>query len=279
MSDERVAPEPGKRLFEQLFEGKSVEAIAASASEGIEAVMRNVERLLGDIDYLVAGRRAASASFLLATADEEGAKIFILIDACRLDPIRHASVLKGVCKAFYDHRVKYAYNAIRRYPPAFNGVATAWRFWTKRWWPESPDPESGEPAMPHDTYFHREMPLYVDWDYYGKRWILPDNTMDPMRFAGGTEPSRLDTLRADLKQMKGATAGGLLSPSALLCVNEAWRNTYVNESTTPATLEKVQQQLIADLVARIGAPDETARRSPLLARPLYHFTTLTAERD
>ena len=72
----------------------------------------NIERILCDINYLHADGRIAAASFFLVTADEELAKVFILIDACRLDPARHESVLRSICKAFYSHKLKYAYNAI-----------------------------------------------------------------------------------------------------------------------------------------------------------------------
>jgi len=277
MSAERIAQEPAKRLYEALFEGKSPEAIAASLANGIQAVIANVERLLGDIAYLLASGRIASASFLLATADEETAKVFILIDACRVDPAKHAHVLKSLCKAFYNHRLKHAYNAMRRYPPAFNGVATAWCYWTKPWWPEPADPESGEPAMPHSTYFDREMPLYVDWDFYSGKWMLPDNSTNASKFGREPELNRLDVLRGDLGQIKLAFEAGLLSSAALACLNEEWRNAYVNEKTSVAEIEEVQNGLVEHLVSKLRIPEETVRRSPLFAWPLYHFTAMRSD--
>ena len=274
LSDGLTPPESGKRLFAEVFKGRFPQAIVESVADGITAVIGNVERVLDDVHYLRQDGRFAAASFFLATADEEVAKVLILIDACRLDPDKHVSVLQSLCKAFYDHRLKYAYNAMRRYPPVFNGMVAGWRFWTKRWWPGSSDPEDGEPALPHDTYFGREMPLYVDWDYYSKKWVLPDNSMNAGKFGNDPAPNPLDRLCGELRGLKAATEAKLLCAEALLCVNEVWSDLYVNETTPTAVIEETERRLVGHLAAKFGVSEEQIGRFPLLERPLYHFTTL-----
>src|SRR5678815_163634 len=103
MDNGLTPPEAGKRLYVEIFESKSPQSITAAVADGIRAVIGNVERILSDVDYLRADGRIAPASFLLATADEEFAKVFILIDACRLDPVKDACTLRCLCKAFYSH--------------------------------------------------------------------------------------------------------------------------------------------------------------------------------
>ena len=60
--------------------------------------------------------------------------------------------------------LKSAYIEIVRFPVEFRDmthVKELWDVFIKRWWPSGY--ESGEPSFPHDTYFARQTPLYVDF--------------------------------------------------------------------------------------------------------------------
>lgn len=116
MTPELTPPEPAKQLYQDLFENTTVGDLARVMAEGMQALVANIDRLLSDIELLVEAKRFASASFLLATADEELAKVFILLDACRLDPAKHFSVLVRLCCAFYNHIQKHAYNEVQAPP-------------------------------------------------------------------------------------------------------------------------------------------------------------------
>src|SRR5207302_2807101 len=118
MTDGLIGPIPSKRLYAAVFEGKPPRSIAENVADGIRTLIGNVERMLSDVDYLRADGRIASASFLLATADEEFAKVSILVDACRLNAEKYSSTLHSLCRAFYDHISKHAYNTVRRYRPS-----------------------------------------------------------------------------------------------------------------------------------------------------------------
>ena len=102
-------PKPGTKLFENLFTGLEHEETLKRISDGINAVITNAERLLQDVELLVKSDRYASSGFLLATADEEMAKVYILLDMCRLDFTKHENTLKHLCRAFYEHVAKFAY--------------------------------------------------------------------------------------------------------------------------------------------------------------------------
>lgn len=115
-------PKPGIKLFENLFLGLEYEAILKRISDGVQAVISNSVRLLEDVEILLNSERFASAGFLLATADEEMAKAYILLDMCRLDFYKHENTLKHLCRAFYEHVAKFAYNEIVRFSLGFSDM-------------------------------------------------------------------------------------------------------------------------------------------------------------
>ncbi len=246
---------------------------------GVEASLENIDRLLSDVDFLLVDKRYATASFLLATAQEEVAKIFILIDTCRLDPSKYASVLRSLCKAFYSHIAKHAYNEVRRIPIIHDmgQAADRWRIAVRRWWPGSSDPQDGEPAMPHDTVFDREVPLYVDWDYWSRTWIVPRRSTNRLKFDNAHWPSELDRFRAELQTVKEAAAKGLLSAEALKTVNTIYGGTYIGDSTPMDTIHKLEEKLVASVSSTLSLSDADILKSPLVALPLYHFTTVSGD--
>ena len=127
------------RLYENLFEHGDRERTLSLIEGALEAIQTNVQRLIDVSQLMLADDRYASASFILATADEEIAKSYLLVDACRVNMGKHHGVLKGLCRAFYDHFMKHAYFRIQT-DGFIDSMAQAWEFWTievKRWWPGS----------------------------------------------------------------------------------------------------------------------------------------------
>ena len=153
-------PRPADLLFRNLFERGTVGESFDLLASGILSAIANSDRLLSDCMTLADSGRYASARFLLTTAREELAKAPILADMCRLDIEKHKSVLKRLCRAFYDHIAKHAYIEVLNGPDirSMQEAREIWRIEVRKWWPAHP--EDGEPDMPHDTYFDREFPLY-----------------------------------------------------------------------------------------------------------------------
>jgi AbiV family abortive infection protein len=146
------APKKWNQLYQNLFERRAPAETLDILSRGLDAVTANAGRLIEDATLLVNAQRYGSASFMLATANEEMAKSYILLDMCRLDFARRQSILSNLCHAFYDHVTKYAYTQIVRFS-GFRSMAHVKQVWDVnliKWW-SSGDVESGEPDMPHAT--------------------------------------------------------------------------------------------------------------------------------
>lgn len=84
-------PKRTQVLFQFLF-GENAEQAYSRLSEGITATLDNAEALLNDAAVLVHAKRNARAQFLVATANEEMGKVYILLDMCRVDLARHQVV-------------------------------------------------------------------------------------------------------------------------------------------------------------------------------------------
>jgi AbiV family abortive infection protein len=108
-ANKKFPPKSGLKLYENLFMGMKYEDTIKRISDGLLSINSNASRLIEDVELLVNSNRYSSASFLLATANEEMAKSYILLDMCRLDFTRHENTLKNLCRAFYDHVMKSAY--------------------------------------------------------------------------------------------------------------------------------------------------------------------------
>ena len=77
MRDRR--PKRSNVLFQFLF-GVDSDRVFRRLSEGILAMLDNAKTLLDDAAVFVDAKRFARAQFLIATAEEEMGKVYILLD-------------------------------------------------------------------------------------------------------------------------------------------------------------------------------------------------------
>ena len=84
-------PKPSRVLFEFLFGGNAEKAFGR-LSEGIVVILGNAQKLIDDATVLVEAKRFERASFLIATAEEEMGKVYIL-----LEPLMHMAPVARVC--------------------------------------------------------------------------------------------------------------------------------------------------------------------------------------
>jgi AbiV family abortive infection protein len=274
MSNKREKwPKPGSLLFENLFSknlgDESFELIAA----GISASSHNAERLLSDVRYLVEAGRLSSARFLLTTAREEIAKSYILADTCRVDLRKHSSVLRGLCRAFYDHISKHAYLEVLHHPNihSMSDAKAIWEIEVKRWWPSGY--ESGEPDMPHDTYFSRELPLYIDYIDYDQSWVLPADSDQNYYFIKSFGESPISETEKILESWRTAASMGLCSRIDLALLNSVFKKSYIREDATREQLADLYQQAGERIMAETGISKELFMASPLVEWPLYHLVS------
>ena len=264
-------PNPADLLFKNLFEESSLEKSFELIAEGLSASYRNADRLLSDARYLIEGGRLSSARFILTTAREEIAKSYILVDTCRLDLEKHTSVLRRLCRAFYDHISKHAYLEVLD-SPNIHSMAKAKELWdieVKRWWPAGP--EDGEPDMPHDTWFDREFPLYIDYGDYDRRWLIPvdsDQNVYFMEMFGKTPVSKAEKL---IKPWREADLSGISMPKVLFILNGIFKKHYIRENATQDELLRFYKQVAKRVTAKTDISTELFMDSPFVQWPLYHF--------
>ena len=272
MSQRAQPPERHKILYDQLFNRRTGAESLGVVSLGIGACASNTARLLEDVKLLVEMGSYASATFLTTTATEEIAKCYILIDACRLDLSRHQSVLQRLCHAFYDHFAKHAYYKIHRFPRVrtMEQVKQFWEAEVTRWWPGG-DPESGEPDMPHSTYFHRELPIYVDFSDYSGTWIPPENTSHKYLFDESGGLNVLASAAEMLDRIKKAEGLGLLAADCLSILNDTFRSLYITEATPFDNVRRLERRVAERIEQETGIPGKETLNSPITGWPLYHF--------
>jgi AbiV family abortive infection protein len=265
------AQRPAVTMFRYVFEGRSQDAILRDLSNGIVGCTRNAGRLLGDAAFLVQTERYATATFVTTTAAEEIAKAYILLDGVRVDFSRHTNVLKRLCHAFHDHIAKHAYYSIHRFPKvaSMEDLKSLWEAETVRFWSGGPS-ENGEPDMPHDTYFSRELPLYVNYSDYASDWIIPENSSHQFEFEA-LGLNRLRTAEAMLRPFLQAEEGGLFEPATLDIVNAALKRRYINGTAPMSDVQRVYQQMAERVGSAKGLSPESVFASPLGAIGLYVF--------
>ena len=263
-------PKPSGVLFKFLFGGNTEQAFGR-LSEGIVAILGNTQKLVDDATVLVDAKRFERASFLIATAEEEMGKVYILLDMCRVDLARRQDVLHHLCNCFYNHILKHVYLdlSVNEYAgiQELSELQRGFRVGAQKWWPS--DPESGEPDMPHDMYFEREANLYVDVDSYADIWVAPGNPAMNMRFHDSFIPSPLNMAREKLDKLCAEQNLELYQPEALKIFNEAMKGLRVDEKTPTTELLAAYARAGEKLELAVGVSSSDFTGSELHNWPMY----------
>lgn len=266
-------PRPADLLFDNLFECCPTTESFKLIAEGIFASYKNAGRLLSDAEYLSGGGRLSSARFILATAREEIAKSYILLDTCMLDWKKHIPELRGLCRAFYDHIAKHAYLEMPRFSN-INSMVEAKDIWdveVRRWWPA--DYGDGEPDMPHDTVFNRELPLYVDYGDYDRCWRVPTDSDQSIyfMFKGILGETPISSTRELINRWKQAESVDICSPQVLAILNAVFKKRYFREDTTRRQLYSLYKEVARRVSLETDISLDLFMTSPLVRWPLYRF--------
>jgi len=265
-------PKPGNILYRSIFKNDDDSTIIKLISDGLISVLINASRLINDVELLVYHEKYSSARFLLTTADEEIAKSYILLDMCRLDFKKYESVLRSLCKAFYDHVFKHAYNEIHRFGRIhdLNHAREIWEVEITKWWPNN-DIESGEPDMPHDTYFSREMPLYVDYIDYDQMWSVPSNERESFYFKSTIGIDSLAKSKKYLDRLQWSYKCGFYHPNILSIFHSEFKKYYIKNDFDRERLIKIYKKINKIITKKF--PDKKGKifSTNLFAWPIYHF--------
>jgi len=284
-------PERSELLFNTLFADGDQNRTLALIADGLATVLNHVAELLTDVEVLVGASRYARARFLIATADEELGKCHLLLDCARLEVQKHKSDLKVLSKAFYDHIAKYAYMRLWRFgSPRSNtwwnmeeacGIFNSDRveFWKAISGSVEEPPD--EPDMPHSTYFHREMNLYVELLETGEWWVSPPSygehefdralSLRHRSSRGSIVTFELrDQTRDHLEAFDTLRNGRALSEQALRAMNDVWRQTYVNRSWKRDQLDALWERTAEAVACASALACGDLLASPLCFWPCNH---------
>ncbi len=244
--------------------------------DGIKKILGHVPSLLADADLLFEHERFALARFVIATADEELGKVHILVDAERLLPEQRRTA--RLADAFYNHIAKFAYSETWRArrdleKGTFAFVEQTMDVNLVGEWPGSP--QKGEPDhFPHDTYVHREMRLYVDYQDYGGGWIAPRGYRDEFESWFRNVPSVREKSREHLSAFELSRDLGLFEETPMLAFHKIWRNSYFGRRTNEdqkRQLEDLRNKTAGVLAELVGCEPSVVRESPLCFWPCYGF--------
>jgi AbiV family abortive infection protein len=262
-----------KRFFESLFIGRTYDQTINLIADGIFVLIENAKRLYQDASILTQNYRWTGAKFFLTTANEEMAKAYILLDSCRLDFQRHQSVLKKISDAFYDHTQKHAYMQVIRNANLKNldEIEEEWSRGVENW--EELLDESKERSISyHETYFTREIPLYVDFNHVDQCWSSPVSDLAEYSASMGFGQTWVED---DLRLLQESQKNGFFCTEALTIVNDVFRKFYINQKTELGFVKKLHDKTASQIERKLGIPRALYHGSALNRYPLYHFTTLS----
>jgi hypothetical protein len=172
--------------------------------------------------------------------------------------------------------LKYAYNEVLRLtkildPADMNDVKQWWDNEVTRWWPSGV--ESREPDWPHETYFTREIPLYIDFSDFDQKWLAPEVDTGKYVFEESAGPSGISQTREALNRLHRTSEAGLYRPECLSILNETFNKHYINEKTGRNEIARLAENVAERIEAEPGIARETFWQSTLNEWPLYHFVS------
>lgn len=265
----------GLLLYQNLFADKQLDVILKLLSEGLSVLTKNADSLLEDAQILADARRYSRADFLAVTAAEEIAKNYILLDMCRLDFKKKGETLKRLCCAFYNHIKKHAYYKVTAFDSDcrfsnMTQIKEKFQIELVPWWPTH-DIESGEPDMPHEVYFRRELNLYVDFSDYDRNWIVATPEVSALQFEIFKSSNPILSCRKVLNNLLDTLNEGLYRPGILGIFNEIFRRETITEKTSINQLIDIYEGIAKRIENLFGIKKEKFEKSVLKGFPLYNF--------
>jgi len=220
---------PDGHLFEEIAAG--VPLIVENA-EGLDAVARRL---------FEAGEHGAS-DIIRGFAEEEAAKMPVLLDAVRCEPNRRLDVLK----CFYSHLAKRIYALTCTFPniQTFSELGELVARERQPYYLDGPN--SVDWIFRNSITAEREMTIYVDYvrnltaESGGYGWSAPGNGRAP---SGPYRPPE------SVELCRALGEAGAKSSSGLAVIAETWRGFEPQEDTSRSEL----RQLIVTMLTRLEA--------------------------
>lgn len=263
-------PKQSDVLYNALFDN-SKEKIISLISDGIRELHKNAKNLFDDVVILLEHERFTSSDFLLFTAAEELAKIYILIDMLRLDFGKKAR-LKRLCQAFYSHILKSVYFSIIRFPLPIRDMKHLQEIAEiekQEYWPEY-DNESGEPDMIHLELLRRETSLYVDFSEYNVSWLSPSPGISKSNIDPGNSTGYQEETKATFKRIDKALKEGCFDTDCLTIFHDVFSKREIGISMPVNEISRIYKRFLKEAEkAGVTAAGKIEGKNPLLDWPIY----------
>ena len=208
----------------------------AEISEGIPHIVESAAELEGASEQLFAAKDFRASDIVKGHAEEEAAKVLILLDSVRCP--RKAKVKAKVLKGFYTHFVKRIYAKANSLPNILSFGEMADFVEDKRRPFYLDGPSGVDWIFPNAITADREQKMYVDYvrditeprgDY---SWYAP--MVPPVAFGSYRAPRVVSLSRA-------LCDAGVSSADGLACVGEIWREFQPDRGTSRAELRELIQ--------------------------------------
>ena len=223
-------------------------ALFAEIAEGIDLILRNVNRFDSAARHLSAGNHRGIASIIGGFAAEEAAKVLILLDAIRC-PRKYEDKRKRTLLRFYNHFAKGLYVEVCDWRVTdFQYLINAINGQRDKYYLDGPNDVDW--IMKNWITSERERKLYVDYVRYFEaggqqpvsRWQEPFDALD-LRY----RPRTIVGLAIALGCL------GMTTPAGLAVISDVWRPWRPEPVTTRYELrEKIRESIVAAQKIGIG---------------------------
>lgn len=183
---------------------------------------------------------------LVSFADEEAAKILILLDIVRTPPAQVNELIGKMMGWFYNHLARLVYAKATTWRPT--SVAQLQNYVIRECEEHTLEGFAGEYILPGGPVYERESALYADIQAHEDgelTWHRPRSR--PRLF--GPEESEALLLANSMQRL------GLLSLEGLRVIASVWNGTRFSEEQTIQTSDELIQETVAQLVAAGLAED------------------------
>lgn len=231
-------PDIGLRQAKRLCQLPEQKRLAFVA-EGLPIILDSAQGFWKGSQQL--GAHPREAKVLEGFAEEEAAKILILMDAVRCPPKLVSSKLKRIIGWFYDHLARLIYVEAVTWKPMH--LTQLREYVDRQRRGHYIEGHAGEYIMPNWTVYERESRLYADVEAYQDgepSWSAPRQPYVGMTQFGSFAPPTLRV--ADAMQQLG-----LFTAKGLKATSEIWGSLEYRDREDHHDGEKLTEQLLTRL--------------------------------
>ena len=260
------APNIGLSQAQRLCQMQQAERLAFIA-DGLPIVLTSAQGFWGAASQLKGQVREAVV--LERHAEEEAAKVLILMDMVRCPSRLVSSRIGSMVKWFYSHLARLIYAEAVGWRST--DVAELRKYVDLDRKSHHVDGAVGEYIMPNSTIFNREGMLYSDIAAYeeeGARWNDPADLLHPLSFSG--RPPTALRLAESMSRL------GMFTRRGVEITGQVWGKIEFKEAESFREANALTRALLEALIGEELVAEEAEREDAQLLYeawplPMYHF--------